>query len=131
MRYDKINIFRLLFPALFIFGILFTLLPALAQPINSNELLNSSDVGYAIGLANTDIRVTIAKIIRAAMGFIGIGMVVMIIYGGFSYMTAGGNDEKTGQGKKILIGGIIGLAIVLSAFGISNFVINQLVQATS
>ena len=110
---------------------LFTFTPALAQPISPNELLNSSDVGYAIGLANTDIRTTIAKIIRAAMAFLGIVTVVLMLYAGFLWMTAGGNDEQVGTAKKIMVAAVIGLAIILSAFGLSNFVINQLVTATS
>ncbi len=118
------------FAVIFSFGVL-TALPALAQTgVTSNELLPTT-VQPAIGLTNTDVRVTIARIIRIAMGFIGIGMVAMIIYGGFVYMTSGGNDEQAGSGKKAVVNGVIGLAIVLSAYALTTFIINQLVQATA
>ena len=46
-------------------------------------------------------------------------------------MTAGGNDEKVGEAKKWIFAGIIGLAIILSAFAISTFVISSLITATT
>ena len=111
---------------------LFTFTPALAQnTITPGELLDNTTIQPAIGLATTDIRVTIARIIRAAMAFIGILVVGLMIYAGFLWMTAGGNDEQVGTAKKIMVAAIIGLAVVLSAYGISNFVINQLVLATT
>ncbi len=42
-------------------------------------------------------------------------VVFMVIYGGFSYITAAGDPEKAGKGKKILTYAIIGLAIALLA----------------
>jgi hypothetical protein len=58
-------------------------------------------------------------------------MVAAIIYGGFLYMTAGGNEDQAGTGKKAITAGIIGLAIVLSAWALTNFIIDQLVSATA
>ncbi len=110
---------------------LFTFTPALAQTgVTADELLPTT-IQPAIGLANTDIRVTIARIIRAAMAFIGIVILVLMLYAGFLWMTAGGNDEAIGKAKKIMTGAIIGLAIVLAAYSLTSFVINQLVQATT
>ncbi len=42
-------------------------------------------------------------------------VVFMVIYGGFAYITAAGDPEKAGKGKKILTYAIIGLAIALLA----------------
>lgn len=85
----------------------------------------------ATGLGSTDIRITVAKIIRAALGLLGIVALVLVLYGGFVYMTAGGNEDRIAQGKKILVNAGIGLIIILSAFGIVSFVMNQLVAATT
>jgi len=82
------------------------------------------------GLATTDIRLTIARLIRAVMGFLGVVAVLIILYGGFIYATAAGNEEKISKAKKILIGGLIGLLITLSAFGIAQFTLSQLMEAT-
>ncbi len=80
----------------------------------------------ATGLANTDIRMIIAKIIRVALGLLGTVALVFTIYGGWMYMTAGGNEEKVTTAKKILLNMAIGLAIILSALGIVQFIINAI-----
>jgi hypothetical protein len=110
---------------------LLTAAPVLAStPISNTELL-PQNIGGELGLPQGDIRVTIARIIRVAMGLIGIVMVVLIIYGGFLWMTAGGNDDQIGTAKKIITAAVIGLAIVLSAWALTNFIIDQLVAATA
>lgn len=86
--------------------------------------------GAETGLSNTDIRLTIARIIRVALGLLGIVALVLILYGGFVWMTAGGDDEKIQKAKKILINAAIGLIIILSAYAIASFVINSLTKAT-
>lgn len=75
------------------------------------------------GLTTTDIRVVIANIIRVAFGLLGIVAVGVILYGGFIWMTSGGDRSKIESAKKILINGVIGLVIILSAFGITEFII--------
>lgn len=44
-----------------------------------------------------------------------VGVVLMIVIGGATYMMAAGNPERAGKGKKIIIYGIIGLIIALVA----------------
>lgn len=62
-------------------------------------------------------------IINVALGVIGVVAVVMIIYGGFVYMTSRGDPEKVKKGKSTIMYGIIGLIISLLAFAIVNFVL--------
>ena len=66
-----------------------------------------------------------------SIGAILVIVLVIIIYGGFLWMTAGGNDEKVGEAKKWIFGGIIGLVFILSAYAIASFVISNLVNATT
>lgn len=85
----------------------------------------------ATGLATTDIRVIIANIIRIALGLLGIGAVGLMMYAGYEWMTAGGNEEQIGTAKKILVNATIGLTIILSAYSIVSFVVKSLVDATT
>jgi len=87
--------------------------------------------GAETGLATTDIRITVARIVRAALGLLGIVAVALLIYAGFVWMTAGGNDENINKAKKIMINAVIGLAIILSAYAIVSFVMSKLVEATA
>ena len=50
-----------------------------------------------------------------AYSFAGIICVAFLIYGGYQYLTSGGNDEKTKAGQKTLTNAVIGLVIVLAA----------------
>ncbi len=114
-----------------VFGMLMPIAPVMAQ----NNTIGANDLGISYGqytgLGSTDVRITIARIIRVAMGLLGIIAVVIVLIGGFTWMTAGGNEEKVGEAKKWIFAGIIGLAIILSAFAIATFVINNLVTATT
>jgi hypothetical protein len=78
------------------------------------------------GLGDAKLVPAIASIIRVAMGFLGIIAVIIILLGGFKWMTAAGNDEKVKEAKKLIVSGIIGLVIILSAYAIANFVITQI-----
>ncbi len=107
---------------------LFALVPdALAT---SNDILGLN-YGSATGLGNTDVRLQVANIIRVALSLLGILTVVIIIWAGFEWMTAGGNEDQVSSAKKRLSAAVIGLAIVLSAYAITNFVVKNLYQATT
>jgi len=67
----------------------------------------------------------IGLFISILLSFLGVIFMVLIIYGGILWMTAGGNDQQIEKARKILINSIIGLAIVLLAYAISVFVIGQ------
>jgi hypothetical protein len=106
---------------------------AFAQPVTPE--VTSQDLGIqygaATGLGSKDVRVTVASIIRTAMGLLGIVAVVIILIGGFKWMTAGGNEEQVGEAKKWIFSGVIGLAIILSAYALATYVITSLVTATT
>ncbi len=100
---------------------------AQSQADPGSELNQGLNVIQApLGLPNTDIRVIIARIIRVALGLLGIVLLVIILYGGFLWMTAGGNEEQIGQAKKVMTNGAIGLAIILSAYSIVLFIMRLL-----
>ncbi|MFH0854029.1 MAG: hypothetical protein V1891_00850 [bacterium] len=73
----------------------------------------------------------VAEIIKYALSFLGIIFLVLILYGGFLWMTAGGNDDKVAQSKTIIINGVIGLIIILSAYAITYFVLENIIKATT
>ncbi|MBI5022709.1 MAG: hypothetical protein HZC05_00890 [Candidatus Magasanikbacteria bacterium] len=100
------------------------------NPVGTNDALGIN-YGKATGLGEKDVRNTVASIINVALGLLGIVAVVIILIGGFEWMTAGGNEEKTGEARNRIFAGIIGLAIILSAYAIATFVINSLTKATA
>ena len=91
----------------------------------------SAVITDATGLGVKDPREIAASIINVILGFLGIVAVIIILLGGFKWMTAGGNEDKVGEAKKLITAGIIGLVIILGAFSIATFVLNQLSAATA
>lgn len=106
-----------------------------AQALTEDEFfggeITGEDFAGTAGLSAGDLPTTIASIIRVALGFLGIVAVVIILIGGFKWMTAGGNDDKVKSARKVMVSGIIGLVIVLSAFAIAQFVLSSIVTATA
>lgn len=104
-------------------------LPVFAQGLGGtiNQGLSYATI---IGWGTQDLRTTIMLIINILMGFLGIIAVIIILYGGFKWMTAGGNEEQVGEAKKMIIAGIVGLAVIFAAYAIASFVIQQLANAT-
>ena len=101
-----------------------------ARAQTTGDALGLTQVGEATGLGKDDIRLTIAKIIRVILGLLGIIALSLMLYGGFVYMTAGGEDQKIATAKKIIVNGAIGLVIILSSFAITQFILNKLAGAT-
>lgn len=97
----------------------------LAPIVNAGLTSVGTDVGTELGYddTDTDLKATIVNIVQWALGFLALIAVIMIIIGGFMWMTAGGNEEKVEKAKKMISAAVIGLIIVLLAWAIVIFVI--------
>lgn len=93
-------------------------------------LQNLTTFGAAIGMHDTDPRLIVVHLIRIAMSFVGMILLIMILSSGFQWMTSGGNDEKIVAAKKTFFNAIIGIFIMLSAYSIVLFVTGTLGIAT-
>lgn len=71
----------------------------------------------------------VQNIVAIAFGLLGLIAVVMIIYAGFLWLTAAGEEEKATKGKTLLFQAVIGLIIILSAYMVTYFVLRQLILA--
>ncbi|MGB0757569.1 MAG: hypothetical protein ACPGO5_03895 [Patescibacteria group bacterium] len=100
---------------------------ALAQ---ANTVDFGTDYLTGIGLGTQDIRLTVVNLIRVALGILGVIVLVIIIAGGFRWMTAGGNDDAIAQAKSIISAGIIGLIIIIVAYALTTWVFNSIISAT-
>ncbi|MBI5765919.1 hypothetical protein HZA71_01685 [Candidatus Falkowbacteria bacterium] len=101
---------------------LFLILPTTTWAQNLNLGLESA---RGIGLGETPLKVIIARIVQIILGFLGILTVILIMYAGFIWMTAAGDERKIEKAKKILLDAIIGLIIILAAFIIVSFILRS------
>ena len=99
--------------------------------LNATEQKGLNTGFNEVGLGKGDVYGTTASIINIILGVLGIIAVVMIVAGGFMMMTAGGNEDKVGEARKLIVQGAIGLVIIFAAWGIAQFVITQLGKATN
>jgi hypothetical protein len=88
--------------------------------------LTNVNTGLGGSLSQADPKAVVTRIINIALGFLGLIALCIILYGGFKWMTAGGNEEKTEEAKKVLGAGVIGLIIILASWAIASYVITTL-----
>ena len=82
--------------------------------------------GYSVGAAAAPLQQVIGGLISAALGLLGVILLAYILYGGFLWMTAGGETKKVDEARNIIKNAIIGLAIIVAAYAIASFVLTQL-----
>lgn len=83
--------------------------------------------GSTAGLADaSDLPSLVGRGIGVLLGLLGILFVVLVVYAGFLYLTAQGEDTNVKKAKKLLSQAVIGLILIVSAYAISNVVIDSL-----
>lgn len=97
----------------------------------ADRVFGLTPVENNLNLGNRGLQETVAGVINVALSLLGIIAVVIILIGGFKWMTAGGSEDKVAEARKLIFAGIIGLAIIMSAWAIARFVIENLARETA
>lgn len=111
----------------------FQALPAFAQSglqTKLNEGLNAAAPAELKG-GEPKLPVIIGNVISGLLGLLGVILFIYLLYGGFTYMTAGGDSKKVTEAVTVIKNAVIGMVIIALSFAIANFVIDQLSKATS
>lgn len=69
-----------------------------------------------------DLEAVFSSVVGIILGATGIVLFVMLLVGGFKYLTSGGDPKATEAAQKTLTTAIIGMVIVIAAFLILRFV---------
>lgn len=104
---------------------------ALALPAETLDFQNK--VGESAGFdvkTTKNIPALIYQIMKAGMGLLGVIFMILMIYSGVRWMTAGGRTEVIDQAQSNIRNSIIGLALVLGAYSLSIFVVKALLGVT-
>ncbi len=86
--------------------------------------------GYDPGTTDTSFSRNIGKVVSAILSIVGVLFTVLLVYAGYLWMTASGDDSKIEKAKSILTSSIIGLIILLMAYSITNFVVPKLLEGS-
>lgn len=115
-----------------LFGLFVFFLMAIpgVQAADMFQNLEKTRAGAGFDPSQTSPLMTISLIIQIALSFLGVIFLILTIYGGFLWMTAGGDNGKVDEAKKMITAAIIGLIIIVSAYAVSYFVIDKLITST-
>jgi len=120
------NLKKSFFVLLFLFSIFYFLFSistgALAQ--DWNQGLNQFQT--QTGLGNQDLATTIGRIVQIVIGFLGLIAVIIIVVGGFMWMTSSGAQDKIDKAKALIKAGVIGMIIIVLSFAAATFIMSLL-----
>ncbi|MEK7116179.1 MAG: hypothetical protein AAB879_02165 [Patescibacteria group bacterium] len=116
-------------------GLIVTLFVATALPVFAQSVTGkigeglkkaATESGFVSGASTTDLPTIIGRVIGVALTLLGTLLLAYILYGGFLWMTAGGEEKNVTKAKDIIKNAVIGLTIIVAAYALSTFVIKQL-----
>ena len=87
------------------------------------ETLSGIDQTFDVTGEVNDPGKIVIRVIKVFLGFVGLIAVIILIWGGFRWMNAGGNDENVRQAKKTVVRTLIGLAIIIASYAITEFTV--------
>ncbi|MFA7286047.1 MAG: pilin [Patescibacteria group bacterium] len=99
---------------------------AFERVIKNYDLLQDT----AVGDGNTKPpELIVANIIQIALSLVGIIFVILMIYAGYLWMTARGNEEQATKARELIIQSVIGATIIFLAYFITAFVVQRIGEA--
>lgn len=79
---------------------------------------------------NPSLAASVGAVIQIFLSILGIAFMIYMIWAGYNWMTAHGNEEKLNKSKAALRGAIIGMLIVLGAYALTIGVLSRVSQVT-
>lgn len=90
-----------------------------------NALGNLGSAGKQAGTEETDVAAVFGTAINAALTMVGLIFLVLMVYAGYLWMTARGEEDQIKKARDIILAAIIGLIIVMSAYAITTLVTSR------
>ncbi|PIR74116.1 MAG: hypothetical protein COU35_04125 [Candidatus Magasanikbacteria bacterium CG10_big_fil_rev_8_21_14_0_10_47_10] len=107
-----------------------------ASPVSAQNRVNvqgaqgllDQTVGQT-GVPQTDIATGTGEVIKVVFQVAGIAFFILMVYAGFLWMTAQGNEDRVDKARNTLIGATIGLFIIVSSYALTNFIVSRVQPA--
>jgi len=93
-----------------------------AEPVKLDNPLEGTGV--------KDLNTFIGQVIKGVLGIVGSLALVMFVYGGFTWMMAGGNSAGIEKGKQIIIWSVFGLIVIFSSYVLVKFIMADVLGLT-
>lgn len=92
--------------------------------------LAAAAIAFPDPFAGRSLQVVVGGAIKVFLGISGSIALLMFLYGGFTWMTAGGSPEKIETAKNTLTWAGLGLAVIFGSYVLVNFVISGFITAS-
>lgn len=103
---------------------------AVTNPLDSfDALLTTVESGAGLDHKAAEPQYIVANLIQVALSLVGVILIVLIIYGGYEWGTARGNDKQVEDAKGLIRNAVIGLVVIFAALFITNFVVRVIGDA--
>ena len=109
------------------FIFLFVLLPTVQAQFGLDDTAEKAGL-IKKGVAAPGPAAFVGTLVGYALTFIGVVFFVLMVYGGFLWMQARGNEEHIKKAKGLIEAAIIGMVIVFLAYTLTNFILGRLLE---
>lgn len=99
---------------------------ALAKKTLGDAETSLSQVVAPTGISESNINTYIANVVAALLAIIALLFFILMVYAGVRWFTSRGEEEYVNKARKTLIGSVIGIIIVASAYALSTFVTSRI-----
>ena len=95
------------------------------------EAGKNSTLGGGPGSGSATLLFLIGEFMKTALGFLGVVGLILVIYAGYLWFTAGGSEDNVEKAKTLLKNAVIGLIIISLAYTITAYVVGKVICSTS
>jgi hypothetical protein len=129
---SSISKYKIILPGLMVIWLFLT--PAQAALAADSTTGADSGVNQALGGLNvtankggiqsktTDLPTLIGQVVGAVLAFVGVIFFCLILWAGFGWMLAKGNEQEITKAKDTIISSVLGLLVILGAYAITSLI---------
>ena len=124
------KILRLIATLTFSLTALFSLFgaPVLTHAADDYGLSETASQAH-LDKAGSSVPTIAGNIIGTALSMISVIFFILMVYGGFLWMTAHGDEGQISKAQETIIGAIIGIIIILASYAITSYITNSAVSS--
>lgn len=104
---------------------------AFAMNIGGNFLESArKSSGYAQA-SETTFASNLGMVVNIVLSFSGVIFMALMVYAGYLWMTARGDENKIDKAQSMIRGAIVGMIITVGAYSITNFIVPAILERTA
>ena len=104
---------------------LFLVPPVLAQGKLGDAVGRLQTTGDSAGVTETSVAVAVGTFINVALSLVGLIFLVLMVYAGYLWMIARGEEAQVEKAQGIIRAAVIGLVVVMSAYAITALITSR------